>query len=655
MLDTVTFVLHSMNEKFIDLAPDVSHGKSYKYSFNRLLYERLCEYESKYIERVKKFQNNNLIENPDDTYFLSKKEVRQGIVQRRGILIDNHDRGEMFFFPVSGNIQTASSDYRTKFKISENSDSIEFELSIPKYFYNHNIAQFVPNIDSKRYKDNPFSIREFYGQTDLLHQRLIEFIYTFFSDLANLLDMPDLAFDIHNIEIKRLDFCYNQIFPSYEMVLDFLTQQRKFYKSRLRKDTIIQDDRETSFYYRHSVDGFYFKIYAKYDEFKNVDLPKILKQNKDYFYQNCTSKNHDLIHKARDVFKTHFEKTFKNNSGIIDDLIFKYYSTYLDTKEHQQFVNDFETLLPFKISFLIEQSKKVLRYEMSFTRKYMSTLYKREIFRKKCPNWKELHKSYNHIKRYDLLLYQGRPQAAKDFKNKFLITDLDRRNYEVLDTSLHKKHEFYLVTDKKIQKHESFFVDAVNLLSVRNYKIKEIKEATLSPQLFKVLISKFKDEIDFFQVKQFKDTKTVLEQIDEYNLTVSKKIKNYKNAFGEKAFKLMKHTEKRKKGYSLLNKTRIKIAVDLMEKGKSLIEIKEYIGLSKSAYYQLQDDLKKFDIHKTTVKTKFNHNLIKTDFRDYYQLFHENSNFHRYFFLNPFLISFDTVRNIPEHFGIEKK
>lgn len=649
MLDTVTFVLHDVNEKDIDLSAGALHGKKYSNDFNRELYEKLLEYESVYIERIKDFVIQKELINPDDTFFKSESVKRVGWVKRGGAIIETKDKGEFFFRPVRGNLSTPSSEYRTKFSVSENFDAITFELSIPKYLYNHNVAQFLPNIDSKRYKDNVFSNREMYHQVNNIHARLTEFVRLFFNDLAELFQLPTLLyFDMRNIEVKRLDLCYNQIFPTHEMVLDYLESQRKFYKTRVRKDTIIQEDKDTSFYYRHSTDGFYFKIYSKGDEFAFSDLPRLFKENKSFFEDNCSHTNYDnsLMPKLKKVFETHFPEAFKKNHGKVEDLIFPYYKTYIKSIDYKQFCEDLEQYLPMKTSFLFHEAQKILRYEMSFTRKYMSTLYKRDIFRFKCRDWKKVCRSHNYIKRYDLLLIQGSLIRAKEFKHNKMLSDYDRDMYELVDRSLHKKHQFFLKTDDNLLKHETSFLDYQNTIFKKGYRCIEEEKATLGVSMFKMLFKKFTDEIDFFQVKEFKEVKTILERIDDYNQKATIKILNYKKSFGNESFSRMTHTEKRKKGYAKFNKPRLKVVLDKIEAGQSVDKISEEMGLSKAAYHSLVNDLKQFSIHKQTVKSRYNYSMITTNFKPYYDKFSLEKNYHRKLFSNPFMIAFDTVRPV---------
>ena len=417
------------------------------------------------------------------------------------------------------------------------------------------------------------------GQVKFIRTRLIEFIYTFFNDLSILLDMPNIFdFDIRNIEIKRLDLCYNQFFPSKSAVHDYLTAQRKFYKSKVRSNTSVKEDRDTSFYYRHSNDGFFFKIYEKSDEFLANDFNKILKENKQLFL------NEKFINSAKPIFKKYFEKAYNNANSNVQDLLFDYYSTYVKSKENKDFVSEIETLFPYKLSFLLEQSEKILRYEMSFTTTYLSTLYKRELFRKKDSNWKKMFQNYKIVKDYYKLVSDGKQEKANEKKRFYKIDKQKIIHYELIDKSLHKKHEFHLITDKKLQQHETIFSNFhLYLSNNKKQPLHEEKKASFSDDLFKLIYQKFYDEIKFFQITEVKETKTVLEQIDLYNIKVQNKIDSYIKTFGTESFKKLPHTYKRKNGFSKIQRSRIKVFLDYQKQGYSQIQIFQMIGLKKSA------------------------------------------------------------------------
>ncbi|MBF04051.1 MAG: hypothetical protein CMP76_12220 [Flavobacterium sp.] len=647
MLDTVTFVLHRINKQIPDL--NAPRGLRYYNDFNRLLYERLLDYENKFIKRTRKFINEGVVDEINDDYFKRKSINSYGIVKRQGSIVESLEKKDFFFYPVHGNITTASSDSSCKFSINENSDSLKFELSIPKYFYGHNIAQFVPNIESERYRNKPFVLREFNGQLKEIKIRLIEFIVTFFNDLSILLGMTNFnLFKLEDIEIKRLDLCYNQFFASKEMAIDYLLAQKKIYHSRVKKNTIVVQDYDTSFAYRHSTDGFYFKIYHKGSEFLNSDLNKIHKINKEKFYNNPK-----LLIPATEIFKKHFPKVYDSKKGRVEDSIFEFYNLHLNSNEYNTFIDEIEALFVFKTSHLIKEANKVLRYEMSFTNTYLSTIYKRDVFRKDCPDWKFLKKSHSLIKRYNLHLERNK-ERARQFKIINNITKDMFQEYKIIQGSLMKKHEFFLFTEKKLKKHETSFPFMDSMEFRTNWakaKILETKEATFSDSLFELIFKRFKEEIDFFQIKEVEETNTTIELIEKYNKEAQQRTKNYKNAFGETAYKKLTANQKRKKNLSQIQTSRLKIVLDRFNEGKSFDSIVHELALKKSAIYTLKYDLEKFKIYKNTVKTKYSFRNIKTDFSKYYENFLIDRSYASKLFHNPKLLSFDALRK-SNHFSL---
>jgi hypothetical protein len=658
MIDTIEIVLHEVNEKIVDL--NSPSGSRFKNSFNQLLYDRLCEHENKYLLRQKDFVHETVIENPDGTTYKRKSTPKDFVYSRReGGIVDTGKNVEIFFRPVKGSIITPSSDYRMQFWVTENYDAIRFRFSVPKYLYNHNIAQFVPNYASERFKNAPFSMREWSGQIKEIRKRIIEIIYTFFDDLTVMLNLESIAnFDMRNVEIKSIDLCYNQIHTSKENVMDYLHAQKKIFSMRVKSNTQTYDTTDSSLYYRHSNDGFYFKIYHKGAEFEANDMQRLFKENETFFENfktNLYSQNPDgskklvrsgdLMQKAKEIFKLHFPETEKKLKGKTEDLILKYYKTYLPTKENEAYCYAIDKIMKWKLKFLHTEANKILRYEINFTRTYISTLFKREVFRKSDKNWKDLKKAHDLIKRYDLLISQGRTEQAKIFSKRYLLNKEIRSKYEVYHRSLNLKHEFYLQTSEKVQRHETYFVD----YHKNNYRsISELKQASFSDELFKVLYKRFLDEIEFFQVKNPQETTTILEQIDDYNKKTQIRINNYKRVFGDIAFSKLTTAQKRNKDLKLIRKTRLKIVLDKLEQGESIDQIAKTLGMSKSTKYELIKELEKFNIHKQTVKHKFDFRLLKTNFSTYYERFLIQPNYAQNLFLNPMLIDFDTIRK-PYH------
>src|SRR5690606_4918070 len=222
-----------------------------------------------------------------------------------------------------------------------------------------------------------------------------------------------------------------------------------------------------------------------------------------------------------------------------------------------------------------------------------------------------------------------------------------RKDYDAVHASLHKKHQFFVKTSNKIKEHEQILSDDEFRLHrvEKRYKIKELKEASLTPELLKIMYKIFEEEIHFFQVKEVEETVTILDQIDKYNEKAKRKKDAYIQQFGEQAYKKLTHTQKRKQNLSQLNKTRLKIVVDMINEGKSLTQIFQKLSITKSQKYTLLDDLEKFNVHKQTVTRTFSSFTPRTDFLTYYEKFY-TENWGNLLFVNPNMTSFDTIRGL---------
>lgn len=659
MIDTLEIRLHNCNKTIIDL--NQPEGLRYVNPFNRGLYLKLMHDQNKYTEReIKQIDNNTIhyFENFHDNQFLRKSSQKIAFVNRPKVLKDSFDKIEQFYLPVRGSVQSSSSDYRFLFSYSDNADTLKFIFSVPKYIYGHSVAQFVPNTNSKRYQSNLLTIHQFKKQISFIKDRLIEIIYTIFTDLSYMYNLDMMTFDFRDLEVSRIDFCYNQHFYSKNMALDYLQNQKKIIKSRTKKNTKIIQDYDTSFAYRHASDGFYFKIYHKGSEFnkndKESDFKRLLKHNKEYF--NSNPQKMTLL---RNIFKVHFNETFKKMSRKVkienefielgcEDLIFEYYETYINnpTPETNKYISDLEEHFPFKLSHIFNYANKVLRYEMSFTRRYMSTLYKKHIFRKNDFHWKQLKDSFNKIKMYDNKLAIC-VKGANDFFRRNNITKEMRNEYKIYDKSIHKKHEFYLFTSKALKRHEIERTTS-ELLETNHKRVRQIKdhkEATLSYELLDLMATRFYNEIESFQVKELDENLTSIERIENYNKKVKQNQLQYEKVFGKGSIKKLTNKQKTDKGLISARVSRFKLILDALDTGKSIDQICSDLNLKRTAIYSLKKQLVKFDIHYNSIKTKFSFKHVRTDFKEYYEQFYINHRFKNQIFHNPFLISFDALRD----------
>lgn len=159
-----------------------------------------------------------------------------------------------------------SSHYKVIFMINPHKDCITFTFSIPKYFYSHNIAQAICNVNEV----NEFSASNFdvSTQIELGYNRLIRYINQFF-----LNEFPTCKIHWENLELRRLDFCFNQIFKTKSMALEYLELQRTIRKKHMRDDSTKSNNYKTAIFYFN--DSYSVKIYHKGSEFSKNDRKEL--------------------------------------------------------------------------------------------------------------------------------------------------------------------------------------------------------------------------------------------------------------------------------------------------------------------------------------------------------------------------------------------
>jgi hypothetical protein len=222
-------------------------------------------------------------------------------------------------YMLNGKVMT-SSHYSVAFFCPEGADYIELNMSIPKVVYGTNIMQFIPHLHEtqKRYPAHVYS--KVSEVQDIAYDRLRIFFDRFFQQY-----FTGHKIDEGDIEIRRIDICYNQIFQSKDDALTYLEYQKRLRKSRMRANAANMCDWATSVFYKS--ERYSCKIYHKGTE---------------------------------------------------------YVSSKGEKNEHQK-VNQREKSLIFDVDSLQNLADRTLRYEMTIRSGYMSYLFNKKLFRNSCP------------------------------------------------------------------------------------------------------------------------------------------------------------------------------------------------------------------------------------------------------------------------------
>lgn len=195
-----------------------------------------------------------------------------------------------------------SSAYSVNIEISLEKDYIEFLFSIPKYIWGCNIIQFVDYFDQS-------SQRQF--------AYLQEFIRMFFKRPCFV---DKINYD--EVEISRIDLCYNQIFPSEADKCFYFKQQCIMNEREKILDKKVSKGIDIRGLYINVPGKYNFKIYDKGLEFGKNDYRELCKKGGN-------PKGYDLDKLQRLANRTlRYEVTF--HGGYFNYLFNQYY--YSDGK-----------------------------------------------------------------------------------------------------------------------------------------------------------------------------------------------------------------------------------------------------------------------------------------------------------------------------------
>ena len=117
-----------------------------------------------------------------------------------------HDRDNLMPITRRSSLTIPSSHYTISYAINYHQDFIDFNLAVPKYYYATNVLQYINYFDQEEVAT-------------------YSYLHKFFTDFfkRTLMSIPD---DM-DIEIRRLDMCYNQFFIDKNQALSYLDKQKE--------------------------------------------------------------------------------------------------------------------------------------------------------------------------------------------------------------------------------------------------------------------------------------------------------------------------------------------------------------------------------------------------------------------------------------------
>jgi hypothetical protein len=389
-----------------------------------------------------------------------------------------------------------SSHYKLYWSLpwGESSPHVDLNFSIPKMLYGTNIIQFV------KHKTEPFNLsdiqmNDYKWNQDNTHKRLMHFLRHFFE--RTFFDVEKI--DFNDIEVMRFDICWNQYFNSKDEALNYLSYQKNVRKKHLRISSKNQTGFATSVFF--STRDYGCKIYHKGSEYRsgNGERKEHLKANRNI-------------------------KALKERGNFFQKAQVR--------------------LIPFDVEKLEAHADKILRYEITFRRSYISKIFRKKVFRHNHPAWqyrmkywKECHRIYQYataknvtmkhnLREFWLAVYQGRVNLndkemanfASYYAYKFEIIDISK-GLNKIDRAFYKwwlkKRDHYLsfrlaVSDEVTRKNQG---KSIGSLIETDLPF----EARFSPLLLSRCFKVFNDFRDHFEIKEKVYLSDAQRRLDMYN------------------------------------------------------------------------------------------------------------------------------------------
>lgn len=268
----------------------------------------------------------------------------------------HHDTGNIMPLTKRSSFYIASSHYNVSYVYNAAQNFISFNFAIPKYLYGTNVLQFI-----RYYSQSPQDI----------YRYLLEFMHGWVrKHLIQTIDLKD-------IELTRLDFCYNQFFNSKHDSLTYLKEQKELLTKHARSTKNDYRNYETSLFY--TTKRYSFKIYHKGTEFKKHDKKQLIKNNPTKESLDTLQEISDRILRYEVTFrKAQIDYLFEQNE------LHRIYLPFNFDQERHQYVRKFSPEYYSECMQFAEQSKRYIFRKYDYESEHIkeqSVYFSYEVFK----------------------------------------------------------------------------------------------------------------------------------------------------------------------------------------------------------------------------------------------------------------------------------
>ena len=316
------------------------------------------------------------------------------------------------------------------------------------------------------------------------------------------------------VEICRLDLCYNQMFANKDDALGYLDQLKKLRKKGSRDGSNSSRDWRTSLMYKTK--RWSFKIYHKGSEFEKNDAKKLNELNEK---QNA----------AFDV---------------------PYYQAFAD---------------------------RILRYEMTFRKSYMSYLYMNKIFRKNCHIWKSGVKLWQTAKNK-----KANPEAYLAFRRG--LENDDKKAIDYVNNFINKSKQFYM-SGKHLDKDFDRQTDEYAFNHPDDKNSRFYVPAKFSRALVDVMAAEFLRVLGEYHLELQQNTSSILGRLQRRNADIQS------DRTKLKVLEIDTESETYKGTGRKISEAKIRLILSMLEAGQTFEDIGNSGLFSARTWYNYRKDL----------------------------------------------------------------
>lgn len=406
------------------------------------------------------------------------------------------------------NVKLPSSESNVNIFYDRGQNIIRIEFSIPKFYYGNNVMEIIPPLTSKYYKPNMNLQNIASYWLKIIKETIKKIVWEITNGVISNIDLSD-------VEVSRLDICFNQIFENKFDALQYLDAQKQIKAKR------VQEKRHQIYETALAIktNDYYFKIYHKGAEFANVGKKQILKTCNELYKQNKLNENSNLAksNKYLNHIENYSDRILRYELGANKPLMSYLFSYHLN----KQFLPKYRIIQKL-VLFLMEQNSNYELY--TSTQKYFYDRINNKLYKSKSNASKLLLLDVHYYRKNENneLERVTDETVIKRLDKIYNALDILRKVYHI--EGIPKIKELHKFFKKESGKEFNFFLERkpnqINFqTTTQNIHLWEqtSKDQCFNIEILTLLIIKFEQLFKSYQLEEMPTINFIVELAKKHN------------------------------------------------------------------------------------------------------------------------------------------